>query len=392
MASDEIRAFWNAGAKSERDRVLLRIATGTKATSPAERSKRRENPLFYFNPLPDNSSGSKIRPFQCSKDESGRPNAMMRVMANQQMGLRGGVLEDYRYARSVLDRRARDTTNIQMESEGLPPNPEPIAELSAVESKNLELNTLLQNIVGQIASGTASQLTVNDLKGIPRLLVGLLPTYTPQEGVELKQFIDDDILEDLRGFTDTSQKKVQDRLLAFFEACSLFIDKMMPFLGLDDMTKKRASLTLGKKIFGKKLAKDFKVELEDSPPSALAVAEEEDEGDDGGDDDEEEAPPRRGPIPPPLARRRPQVAPDARRDEEEEDEEEEDEEEEAQPGPRFIASKQLMDLRKAYRNYDTDTLEEYIRENIPRKKADKYFKSRTTMANLILSEKGLNIK
>jgi hypothetical protein len=353
MASDEIRAFWNDGVRQERERVALRIAEGTKATSPAVRSLRRLNPGFYFNPLPDNSSGSKIRLFDTNKDESGRPNAMMKVFANQQHKLKGGVLTDYRYARGILDRRARDATNIQLESEGLPPNPEVMAELTAVESKQLELDILLQNIVAQIASGQASQLTLNDLRGLPRLLIQLVPTYSPADATQLLQFIGDDIIQPLRDEQDTDQRKVARRIDEFFEACKLFIEKMMPFLGLDENTKGRASKTLGRQIFGKRLAStDEETEEAPLPPQDIPPIEDEED-----EEDEEEAEARPAPRP------RPQVVPIT-----------------------------VEEARDAFATNNIERLARFIREKLPRRTASKYFKSRTTMANLIRDELGVNIK
>ncbi len=368
MSSDEIRAFWNDGARAERERVMLRISQGTKGASPDIRNVNRMNPGFYFNPLPDNSSGSKIRPFQCSKDESGRPTAMEIVMANQQRGsgYSGGV-KNYQYARSVLDRRARDVANLDLEAQGLPAMAEPIAEMSVVDSKNLELNNLLQNIQQQVETGSQSQITLNDLKGIPRLLIGLTPTYTPQEAVELIQYIDDDVLAVIRQENDdTRLASINRRLDNFFTAIRGFLGEMVGFLGLDEMTKRNASLTLGKKYFGKRLAE---ADVAPAPIAPVPVAEEEE-----GDEDESQPPPSTAPS------RRSTVPSSV----------EEEEEEEEAPAPRQPAGND--NLRRAFRENDTATLEAFVRRNFPRLTADKYFKSRTTLANVIRDKAGINIR
>jgi hypothetical protein len=368
MASDEIRAFWNEGVKSERERVLLRISQGTKATSPAIRSTRRLNPGFYFNPLPDNSSGSKIRPFDLAKDESGRPNAMMKVAMRQrgELPITGGV-KDYQYAKSILNRRARDASNLALEAQGLPPQAEPIATLSELDSRNLELNLLLQNIQNQIEGGLYSQLTINDLKGLPRILISVLPSYSTAEATDLLRFINDDILAVLRDAE--LNPKIVGRLADFFELVKKFLVEMMPLMERDEASKRRASITIGKRIFGTRFA--------EAEPAPIAP------------------------------RRRPQVAPVAEVEDEEGEEEEDGEDEEVEieeevpaPAPRqqirqeegIISQTQLANLRRAFRTNDTDTLEEFIRESFPRLMADKYFRSRTTMANTIRDRLGVNIK
>jgi hypothetical protein len=190
MASPTALGFHAQKMIQEQERVHLRIAYGTKASSPEIRNVRRMNPLNYYNPLPDNSSGSKIRPFFSSKDESGRPNAM-EIVAMNQSKMSGGVLTDYRYARKVLDQRARDTTNMNLEAQGLPPVPSPILQLDEVESRILELSTLLSGINDAIDAGDISQLTVNELKNIPRLLVAIAPALSQSQIVELDRYIID---------------------------------------------------------------------------------------------------------------------------------------------------------------------------------------------------------
>lgn len=339
MASLLIQEFHNQAMRAEKERIMLRIQQGTKASSPDIRSMRRMNPLNFSNPLPDNSSGSKIRPFQCSKDESGRPNAMEIVLMNQMnpQSISGGVLKDFRYAKNILNRRARDMATKDLESQGLPAPPSPIAELTGLDSKNLELNTLLQNVQSSIEAGAVSQLTINDLRGVPRLLIQLTPTFTPTEAIELIRFIDDDILEVLRDIQP--QRQAEIRIGKYFEGVRQFLEEVMPFLGLDDMTKQRASLQIGKRIFGRQIAEG--IEAPDAPPPA---------------EEEEEAPA-----------------------------EEEEEEAPAEDEP--------TTLRRAYRQRDVPFLTDYIRRNLPEINiAGAPFRRRTKLANVILQRLGINIK
>jgi hypothetical protein len=190
MASPITQGFHAQQMAQERERVALRISYGTKASTPEIRNIRRMNPLYYSNPLPDNSSGSKMRPFFSSKDESGRPNAM-EIVAMNQAQMRGGVLKDYRYAQKILQQRATDTQNLQNESQGLPPVPSPLLQLSDEDSRKLELNTLLTSLEDAIDTGAISALTVAELKNIPRLMIALAPTFTESQIADLLRYFDD---------------------------------------------------------------------------------------------------------------------------------------------------------------------------------------------------------
>lgn len=189
---------------------MLRIANGTKATSPDILMARRLEPLYYANPLPDNSTGSKNRPFFENKDESGRPNAMEQVAAKQTM--QGGVLKNYAYAKKVLAQRARDTTNQDLQKEGLPPVPSETLQLDPTESMNMELSNLIQALQNAIQDQTLDTLTVNEIKNIPRLIVALSPTYTQDDVATLLDIIGE-MQESLQDATAKSGPR--DRLLAF---------------------------------------------------------------------------------------------------------------------------------------------------------------------------------
>lgn len=248
MASEVAHEFHRQKMAESRARVGLRIDQGTKGSSPDIRSLRRENPLNFSNPLPDNSSGSKIRPFQVSKDESGRPTPMEIVLANQmKASLTGGVLKDFRYARKILGQRASDVSNLDLEAQGLPPVASPIAILSESDSRTLELNSVLQAIASQINSGRVSDLTLNELRNLPRLLIAVLPSMTPPEAIELIRFIDDDIINELRNADLDAEVRLSD----YFENVREFIREVIPLLGLDPVSASRGVLSVARDFFGR---------------------------------------------------------------------------------------------------------------------------------------------
>jgi len=188
MASPDVIDFHNRKMSQEREFVKLRIDWGTKASSPQIKNARRMNPLYYSNPLPDNSTGSKNRPFGLNKDESGKPSAD--AIASGRV-LEGGVLKDYKYAKAILARRGRDTTNINLASEGLPPQPSPLLELSPVDSKILELDSILSLIDDSIDVGNIKNITLEQLKNVTRLIISLVPALTEDQIAEMIRYIEE---------------------------------------------------------------------------------------------------------------------------------------------------------------------------------------------------------
>jgi hypothetical protein len=188
MASPDVMDFHNRKMAQEREFVKLRIDWGTKASSPQIKNARRMNPLYYSNPLPDNSTGSKNRPFGLNKDESGKPSAD--AIASGRV-LEGGVLKDYKYAKAILARRGRDTTNINLASEGLPPQPSPLLELSPVDSKILELDSILSLIDDSIDVGNIKNITLEQLKNVTRLIISLVPALTEDQIAEMIRYIEE---------------------------------------------------------------------------------------------------------------------------------------------------------------------------------------------------------
>lgn len=246
MADASALEFHRQKMAQEKQRVALRIAYGTKASSPQIRNVRRQQPLYYSNPLPDNSTGSKIRPFGINKDESDKPTAMEQA-SGKHWSMVGGVVKDYRYARSVLDRRARDTQNIQLESEGLPTNPEPVVELSQKDSMSIELNNLLQNVESAIETANVGTLTISDLKNIPRLLITLVPTMSESEITSLIQYIEDDIVGELSP-DEGAEKRVREFMVVVLN----FLKNAIRLVGQSPQRVSAGIKALAKDFFGKR--------------------------------------------------------------------------------------------------------------------------------------------
>lgn len=212
MATPAVIGFHNATGIEERNKVRLRIQQGTKASSPQIRSYRRQH-LDIYQPhatLPDNSTGSKNRPFYASKDES-------HYSLEDKVKMRGGVLstkEGQKYAKFILNRRGNDIRAKELVSQGIEPSsvmPTGDLVLTPDESKSLELNNLLQGVSDAIEASDFSGLTINDLKNIPRLMINTLPKMTQQNFAELNEFIRE-MTEELDAIINPKSDRADDEV------------------------------------------------------------------------------------------------------------------------------------------------------------------------------------
>ena len=196
MASPAVIAFHNAQMEQERQRVALRIANGTKASSNRIIGARMQNPSYKG--LPDNSTGSRNQPFFAMKDES-------QCSLEDKIRMRGGVLATdagRKYAKMVLKRRARDMQNQEAAVEGLPQQPAPLLQLDETESKSLELNTILDALSDAADDGQVFTIPQSELTKLPRLIISLAPTFTDDKIVVL--------IDVIRGIVRTLDSMVPD--------------------------------------------------------------------------------------------------------------------------------------------------------------------------------------
>lgn len=379
MAMDIVQSWHDQLMAQERARVLDRIAYGTKATSPQILMARRMNSLYYSNPLPDNSSGSKNRPIGAMKDESGRADANQQVAMAQgahhfphegmpRGGMRGGVLRNYQYAKTILSRRGRDTEDINLASQGLPPVPSPLLELNEVESRKLELDTLLQSLSNQIEIGDITSLTIGELKNIPRLMVALAPVFTENDIAQIIRAIDV-LLRELEESVDEDTPRGKNAVVLYNYLDTRvrgFLEAIMKIINLSPEEKALAVRQLSKEIFKLSPTKT-------SFPSVSTKSKPVEITPEGLIKPKKMARITRRIVPEPEPEPEPAVQEGAIVPYEE------------QPAPRRgfqLTDKQKADLRQAYKDKDNDTLEEFIKDNSNLRSA-KNFTSRTVMANRI---------
>jgi hypothetical protein len=233
MASEAALQFHRQSQMISGRNLASRIEYGTKSTTPDVRVVRRMNPLNYSNPLPDNSSGSKIRPFNLSKDESGRPNAMEIVAMNQSKGgmrLSGGVLKDYKYAQMILKRRGQDTENIKLAAQQLPPQFPPLLELDDVDKQKLTLTQVISKIQDDLDTGDITNLTYDSMKTLGRSLVLLAPTFDEKDITQLSRvFVD--MLETINSRVQSQGLKLQLDATRSARGIQQYINKFInPFI------------------------------------------------------------------------------------------------------------------------------------------------------------------
>lgn len=245
MANPNVRAWHEEGMAQARERVMLRIQQGTKASSPAALSARWAR--HDFKGLPDNSTGSKNRPFFINPDQSDK--------VLEPKPLQGGVLRDYKYARMILDRRAKEFADQDMRKAGITPPAPAALELTPDESRSLELNTLLQLLQDSVETGSVADITslMPDLKNILRLFITLLPTFTAQQLGDFQEFFQN-MIEDLESMEGDMEGRNTAVTQARRFSASIYnlIARYAPYVNASDRDKAAAI-----KIF---LKENFKLE------------------------------------------------------------------------------------------------------------------------------------
>lgn len=349
MATPAVIGFHNATAIEERAKVRFRIQQGTKASSPQVRSYRRQH-LDIYQPhatLPDNSTGSKNRPFYASKGEKS---------FSLEDKMSGGVLstkEGQKYGKFILNRRANDIRAKELVAQGIEPSsvmPTGDLVLTPDESKSLELNNLLQGVSDAIEASDFSGLTINDLKNIPRLMINTLPKMSQQNFAELYEFIremteeleaiinpKEDIDDDRKELVlDSKSTKGAKRIYEYLARLLVLLRDFAKVMGRDEATKTATLRALVNEYLG--IRKTTSESIVPNPKKEIIKV--------GRIPRPGVAPPRPPPPPSPpssapssapssRAPSRPPSAPPSPRPRDEEREEEDDEEDEDSP-PRVV--------------------------------------------------------
>jgi hypothetical protein len=428
MATLECINFHNEKMAQERARVMLRIQNGLKSDSSAVIARRMMNPSFQG--MVDNSTGSRNQPFFATKDESqtsleskirhrnGRiqprnvfqpqqqypmPDGTHVEVADQldanpniiaapfiaPRTMSGGVLTNYKYARKILNRRKEDIENQELVEEGLPRQPPTLTVLTELDSRKMELANVLDFIGQSVSAGDYGVVSSMEARNLFRLIISLAPAFTEDELADVVRILEniiDNLEEGVRDATqgkrdvddvNSSRRKarlinaggsVMLRLLNFLREIARVVNSpVMEKVQLATVLAQElgASVGLRETLNGiKQTVADMgsEVVMEQRMPPSLA----------------EEEPVAPG-VPRPSAPGEPvvPVAPRARPAERAEG-----------PIDDYMARRQgvLDEANEAYRDNDIARLQEILKENAPRLRADKYYRanaSRTVLLNAI---------
>jgi hypothetical protein len=242
MASAAVQSFHDANMADERRRVALRIANGTKASSPNVICNRRQHP--EYKGMPDTSTGSRTSLFFQTTNQ--------RDLPFQQM-ISGGVIKNFDLAKGLLKQRAESSKVIDDIRQGLPPEASPLLQLSEVDSRSLELNALLSGLQDAVEIGNLTAIWSSELKNILRLFSSLLPTFTGDQLADFLTFFDS-IYAQLA--TDKAARRISESERGVEKAVFEFSDKMYnlieeyaPFVGRSLEERKKRIEILLKKFF-----------------------------------------------------------------------------------------------------------------------------------------------
>jgi hypothetical protein len=140
-----------------------------------------------FKGLPDNSTGSKNRPFFAAKDEV---NCPLEDKIQARGGGNAGALWNpagRKYAKSILERRAQDTSALD---EGLeaPQAPAIPSSASITDEKKLEMTQMMAQFADYITSGKWSEMTYDLFRRLVALTLAMLPYISEQKVDDIYEY------------------------------------------------------------------------------------------------------------------------------------------------------------------------------------------------------------
>lgn len=253
MAEASVREWHDRQMQEHRQRVLQRIEMGTKSTSPHRLAVRLSDPLKYSNPLPDNSSGSKSRPFMAARDDSGRPTADQLVYMRQHE-MQGGAIRDFQIAQRLLNRRREGYLEQEALKEGLPPAPAAPEVLTDLESQELELDILIRSIGDAVEANNFDALSLSEIKNVPRLLIRLAPYMDDSRATQIVAYLDS-VVHELnalagRNIQNQAKQAAIQRIKLSLESFVKFLEEgVLPYVNRSPQERALGANDLAKKLF-----------------------------------------------------------------------------------------------------------------------------------------------
>lgn len=231
MASPIIMEFYKNNNATVLKQVKSRVEQGTKATNPLGLNERRGTVHYKGEKINPKSAGNTL--FFVTEDSRWKPLGE---------SLRGGI-KDFEYAKMLLEQRRRDFDSVK----ALQENFETVQqveeaqrgavgdvsqlELTAFESKVLELNTLLQQLLSSANVEDVPSASLPDIRNILRLFIVILPALQSDEIVNYISIVQE-LIPSLQEEGSASGRALLDftqRLLNFLKSYLEFIQSSRSF-------------------------------------------------------------------------------------------------------------------------------------------------------------------
>lgn len=216
---------------------MLRVANN------ASKGARRQDP--QYKGLPDNSTGSKNRPFYAAKDESQTP---LVPKISSPGGVRGGVLRNFGYAKQILQQRKRDIEAQEAALAGLPVvlPMSPTAGLSPDEVMLYDLNERMNTLYESIDVGAISDQTLQSFRDVPKFLIQSAHLMSASDLAKLQQMTINMERVIRENELEGPEFKLAQRLLDSIQG---FIGAFIPKATQDVNEKRVTARSLGMKFF-----------------------------------------------------------------------------------------------------------------------------------------------
>jgi hypothetical protein len=255
MATPEAQGFHAGFAELERQKVLQRIAMGTRKDSPQIMSMRRANALS----IPT-----------WEKPAGGPRGAMpFGINHNDNVASLSGGLQNREYANFITKRFADQMATARATKSGLPA-PAPVAQqlltLSESDSLMIELNALFQSIEDAIETENVSNLTINELKNIPRILIRSVPSLDQEKiGIMIRYVMN--LLEMLEPTNLSDLSANEQKVKNFLKNVLDFLEESMKYVNLSPQQRNIVGLEIATRFFSltARSIKDIKKEIEEIP-------------------------------------------------------------------------------------------------------------------------------
>lgn len=184
-----------------------------------------------FQGLPDNSLGSKNRPFFGAKDEADVP--LEHKIHARGSGNAGALWNPAgrKYAEQILQRRAIDTSALEEGMEA--PQVVPPAGEEPTMEKKLQFNLMLQQLSQAVVQGSVSDLTADLFRRVISTAIGMIPFLDEDEIMRLYRVFTnmlETVQEDMGDGESTASRQIVAFHNSFNDVATSFLNILEEYL------------------------------------------------------------------------------------------------------------------------------------------------------------------